>query len=67
MKKLIIAAVILFFIAVIYVSVFALCKVAGEADRQMEMMHEQHMRELEANEVEELAGTEDAVYRAGAC
>ena len=53
MKKLIIAAVILFFIAVIYVSVFALCKVAGEADRQMEMMHEQYMRELEANEVEE--------------
>ena len=47
MKKLIIAVVILFFITVIYVSVFALCKVAGEADRQMEMMHARRMRELE--------------------
>ena len=47
MKKLIIAAVILLFIAVIYVSALALCKAAGDADRQAEMMHEQHMREFE--------------------
>ena len=45
MKKLIIAAVILLFIAVIYVS--ALCKTAGDADRQAEMMHARRMRELE--------------------
>ncbi|MBR3796192.1 MAG: hypothetical protein IKK34_09245 [Clostridia bacterium] len=53
MKKLIIAAVILLFIAVIYVSALSLCKAAGDADRQAEMMHARRMRELEANEAEE--------------
>lgn len=47
MKKLIIAVVILLFIAVIYVSAIALCKAAGDADRQAEMMHARHLRELE--------------------
>ena len=47
MKKLIIAAVILLFIAVIYVSALALCKAAGDADRQAEMMHARRVRELE--------------------
>ena len=47
MKKLIIVAAILLFIAVIYVSALALCKAAGDADRQAEMMHARSMRELE--------------------
>ena len=47
MKKLIIAVMILLFIAVIYVSTIALCKAAGDADRQAEMMHARRMRELE--------------------
>ena len=47
MKKLIIAVVILLFIAVIYVSTIALCKAAGDADRQAEMMHARRMQELE--------------------
>ena len=47
MKKLIIAVVILLFIAVIYVSALALCGAAGDADRQAEMMHARHLRELE--------------------
>ena len=47
MKKLIIAVVLFLFIAVIYVSALALCKAAGDADRQAEMMHARRMRELE--------------------
>ena len=47
MKKLIIAVVILLIIAVICVSALALCKAAGDADRQAEMMHARRMRELE--------------------
>ena len=47
MKKLIIAAVILLFIAAIYVFAIALCKAAGDADRQAEMMHARRIRELE--------------------
>lgn len=53
MKKLIIAAVILAVIAFFYVSVIALCRAAGDADRQAELMHARRMRELEYNEAEE--------------
>lgn len=48
MKKLILAAVILIVIAVIYVSALALCKAAGDADRQAERMQARRMRELES-------------------
>lgn len=48
MKRLIIAAVILLFIVAIYVSALALCKVAGDADRQEEMMYLRRLKELES-------------------